>query len=555
MQTLLLLASLLAPQTPDGAPAGLPVRPPSAVVDLTTSAGVDLLSGAWRYADARPVPVEFRAPGPDGKPTGAPLATWDVAPRAGGADFDDSAWELVEPETLARRRGTGRLCFGWYRLELTVPERVGELDPRGATAVLRVVVDDYAEVWVDGELPRELGQSGGSLVAGWNAPNRLVVGRDLRPGQRIQLAVFAVNGPMSDAPANYLWVREAALELYGEPRAIAPTPVPTEVLRLDPALDVVLPRGARIEKLAEGFTFTEGPVWLPRGELLFSDPNENRIYRWTPDCGGGGSLSVFREASGYAGADVARFRQAGSNGLALHPDGGLAICEHGNRRVTRLAPDGRVAVLADRYRGGRLNSPNDLVFRSDGTLYFTDPPFGLPGFHGDPERELDVTGVYRLRDGELSLESDALTGPNGIALSPDERFLYVADWDDAHRAVTRYPLDAEGRLGPGSTFFDVGAAPEPEALDGLEVDELGNVYLSGPGGVWIVSPEGRHLGTLRGPELPANFAWGGTDGRTLFLTARGGLYRVRLGVRGAAWARAEDGVAAVGASTGKGERP
>jgi gluconolactonase len=184
-------------------------------------------------------------------------------------------------------------------------------------------------------------------------------------------------------------------------------------------------------------------------------------------------------------------------------------------------------VLADRYQGKRLNSPNDLVYRSDGALYFTDPPFGLPAFHDDPRRELDVTGVYCLIGGELKLVASELTGPNGVAFSPDERFLYVTNWDPAHKVVMRYRVAADGRLGAGEVFFNMTGAPGEEALDGVKVDRAGNLFVSGPGGAWVISPEGRHIGMIEAPELPANFAFGDADGRTLYMTARSGLYRIR----------------------------
>lgn len=307
-----------------------------------------------------------------------------------------------------------------------------------------------------------------------------------------------------------------------------------EVVRLDAALDAIVPAQPTIEKLAEGFLFTEGPVWLPEGALLFSDPNANRIYRWSASSG----LSMFRDKSGYDGADVAAYGQPGSNGLTLDATGRLVICEHGNRRVTRLEPTGALTVLADRFERQRLNSPNDLVTRSDGMLYFSDPPFGLPKFHEDPRRELPFCGVFRLgRDGAVKLVSRELSGPNGLAFSPDERFLYVTNWDPAKKVVMRYRVDVRGDLNTGDVFFDMHAAPEPEALDGIKVDVRGNLYVSGPGGIWILSPAGKHLGTIRAPELPANFAFGDADGRTLYMTARTGLYRMRLlleGIRPAA---------------------
>jgi gluconolactonase len=501
-----------------------PEGKPEAIVDLRTAEGVALVQGVWRYSDARIVEVDFNAAGADMKPSGPPIRTHDVEPKAGAAGFDDSAWEVLDPTTLEARRSTGRLAFNWYRTKVTVPAKVGFFDPTGSTLVFEIVVDDYAEVWVDGKLHYPFGQSGGAVIKGYNAPNRVVLGHNVQPGQQFQIAVFGINGPLSNPPANYIWIRSAALDFY------APKPLPAvgEIARLDPALDAILPADARIEKVAEGLTFGEGPVWDPEGSLLFSDPNQNVIYRWSLDDG----ISVFRANSGYAGADIGTYGQPGSNGLTFDPEGRLTIDQHGNRRVVRLEKNGVLTVLADRYQGKRLNSPNDLAYRSDGTLYFTDPPFGLPKFFDDPAKELPYSGVFSWRDGELRLEAADLAGPNGIAFSPDERFLYVTNWDTAKKVVMRYPVMADGRLGQGAVFYDMTAEPGDQALDGLKVDQAGNLFVSGPGGAWVLSPDGRHLGTIKAPELPANFAWGDADGRTLYMTARTGLYRIRTLIPG-----------------------
>lgn len=188
-----------------------PTGRPEASIDLATAEGVNLVKGEWRYNDAKIIEVDFRTPGADGQPTGAPIKTYDYTPHAGGADFDDSRWEVIAPTTLDRRRATGRICFNWYRIKLTIPERIGSFNPTESTLVFETALDDYAEVWVDGELPRGLGQAGGSVVAGWNAPNRLVIGRDVKPGQQIQLAVFGMNGPISNPPTNFIWMRHAKL--------------------------------------------------------------------------------------------------------------------------------------------------------------------------------------------------------------------------------------------------------------------------------------------------------------------------------------------------------
>jgi len=524
-----------------------PLGRPQAVVDLRTPEGARLVRGEWRYKDVKVVEVAHHAPGPDLKPSGPPNRTYDIAPRAGGADFDDSRWETLDPAALDGRRGTGRLSFNWYRIKVTIPEKLGGFDPTGATVVFETVVDDYAEVWVDGKLPLVVGQTGGPVAKGFNAPNRVVLTRNARPGQQIQLAVFGANGPLSSPPGNFIWVRSATLDFYKDTASHAPTvravalakgdavsetgtPSATgEIIRKDPALDAIVPPGARIEKLAGGFTFVEGPVWVrDGGYLLFSDPNENVVYRWSPD----GQVSVFRTKSGYAGVDIGEYTQPGSNGLTLDGEGRLTINEHGNRRVTRLEQNGVLTVLADRYEGRRLNSPNDLVYRSDGALYFSDPPFGLPKAYDDPRKELPYSGVFMLKDGKLRLVARDLKGPNGLAFSPDERFLYVGNWDPARKVVMRYPVRPDGTLGAGTVFYDMTGAEGEDALDGLKVDRRGNVYASGPGGLWIISPTGTHLGTVVGPEHPHNIAWGDDDGKTLYMAARTGVYRIRLSVAG-----------------------
>jgi gluconolactonase len=507
-----------------------PSRTPSAVIDLMTPVGVAQVGGEWRYHDVTITKTKFLEAGPDGQPSKTPNTAYDIEPKAGWASFDDSGWPSIDPTTLDKRRTAGRVSFNWYRIRLTIPDTIDGFDPTGSTVTFEVSVDDYAEVWVDGELSRIFGQRGGSVINGWNAPNRLIVGRDVKPGQQIQLAIFGINGPISQPPTNYVYVRRAKLEFAKgttEPLAVEPQEVNVLVKKNLPALDEIVPRNPKLFKLAEGFTFTEGPVWVGDA-LLFSDPNENRIYRYAQN----GVLSVFRENSGYEGEDVARYTQPGSNGNTLDPEGRLTTAEHGNRRISRTEKDGSLTVLASAYQGKRLNSPNDLVSKSDGAIYFTDPPFGLPEFYDDPDKELPFSGIYRAKDGEVDLLARDLKGPNGIAFSPDERFLYVGNWDPERKIVMRYPVKGDGTLGKGKVFFDMREAPEEEALDGLKVDVRGNVYASGPGGVWILSPAGKHLGTIVGPRPIHNFAWGDEDGKTLYMTAHGMLYRMPLLVEG-----------------------
>jgi gluconolactonase len=475
----------------------LPGRP-EAVIDLQTEDGCALVGATWRYADARIREVDFVDVGPDLGPGSSPNRTYDVEPHAQAADFDDSSWRVLAPAETMLRLGAGRVSFNWYRLTVTIPEGFD-----GRTAVFEIVIDDYAEVWVDGALPLALGQSGGQVVGGFNAPNRVLLGHDVRAGQTFSIAVFGINGPISASPSNYIWVWSATLEFHDG--------LPVEDL------------GDGLQRVATGFEFTEGPVWSPDGALLFSSPNTNAIYRWSP----AGRVDVFRAKSGYSGVDIGRYTQPGSNGLTFDPDGRLVICQHGNRRVLRVNPHGDTTVLADAYDGRRLNSPNDLVFGSDGTLYFTDPRFGLP----DPaEAELPFAGVFMVPPGgEPVLIDDTLDGPNGIALSPDERWLYVGNWDLERKVVVRYRV---GEVGAGEVIADLTDAPGEDAIDGIKVDVDGRLYVCGPGGLWVLAPDGEVLAKHELPEAPHNLAWGDDDGRTLYITAETSIYRLRLDVEG-----------------------
>ena len=518
---------------------------PDAVVDLRTPEGTARVNAQWRYSDTTIGQIEHRDVGVDLKASGKPNHTFDFSPDARAADYDDSKWEVIPADSLEQRRGHGRLSFNWYRIHVTVPEKVADFDTRGATVVFEIVVDDYAEVWGNGKLGNVLGQQGGSVVAGWNAPNRVVLTRDARPGEKFQIAVFGINGPLSTHPDTYIWVRSATLDFYRTGKLSHAREVKLEVDKRDAALDSILPANAKLEKVADGFTFTEGPVWVDAGNpaiapdsvdgfLLFSDPNNNFIYRLTPD----GDVQVYKTKSGYSGENIGEYRQSGSNGLTTDEQGRLTICQHGNRRVVRIEKNGTTTVLADQYEGKRLNSPNDLGYRSDGVLFFTDPPFGLPKFGDDPRRELNFSGVYSVKDGKVRLVSKDFTGPNGLAFSPDEKFLYVGDWNTKKAVVNRYPVNADGTLGKGELFFDLTTAGSDDAIDGIKVDQTGNVFVSGPGGLWIFSSSGKHLGTLHGSEHPHNMAWGDADHRALYLAAQTGIYRIRLNNPGAgAWVK------------------
>jgi gluconolactonase len=507
-----------------------PYGRPDATIDLRTKEGVQLVKGDWRYTDVRILEIDAKGPGADLKPSGAPVKTYDYAPHAGEAVFDDSKWAVLDPTTLDARRGNGKVSFNWYRIRVTLPQTVAALSVAGSTVSFEIVIDDYAEIWVNGKLTTVLGQSGGAVVKGWNAPNKVILTRNARPGEQFEIAVFGYNGPVSRAPENFIWVKSATLDFYKPGHGSGIQQVETKIIRKDPAVDTIISPDTKIEKVAGGFGFTEGPVWVREGGyLLFSDPNNNLIYRWSEDDG----VSVYRTHSGYSGTDVGEYGQPGSNGLTLDAQGRVTINEHGNRRVTRLEKNGQLTVLADRYQGKRLNSPNDLVYRSDGALYFTDPPFGLPKFFDDPRKELPFSGVYCLIQGKLKLVSTDLTGPNGLAFSPDEKYLYVDDWDDKEKIILRYEVQPDGSLTNKFTFLDATTEPGEDAWDGLKVDRLGNVYASGPGGLWIISPEGKHLGTVVGPEHPHNLAWGGEDRKTLYLAAQTGLYRISVNIPGA----------------------
>lgn len=302
------------------------------------------------------------------------------------------------------------------------------------------------------------------------------------------------------------------------------------IRRLDAALDKILSPAAKIEKVAGNFRFTEGPVWDRRGGfLLFSDIPSNAIMKWSSD----GNVSPFRKDI-FTGAhpDGAL---VGSNGLTLDRQGRLIAAEHGNRRVSRTEKDGTITVLADRYEGKRLNSPNDVVVRRNGDVYFTDPPYGLfrsnpPDPAKDPERELDFNGIYRISAGRLELLAK-VASPNGIAFSPDEKRLYVNNSDANNKIWYVYDVKSDGTVGEGKVLYE-SKDKTAGVPDGLRVDKNGNLWSSGPGGINIISPDGKLLGVVQFPEVPANCAWGDADGRTLYVTARTGLYRIRTKVAG-----------------------
>jgi gluconolactonase len=299
--------------------------------------------------------------------------------------------------------------------------------------------------------------------------------------------------------------------------------------RLLPTFDTLVPTDAVVEKVAGGFQFVEGPVWLPGrpGALMFSDIPANTVYRWTEGADSEVFLyPVMANDSGTGGT-------GGSNGLALDSEGRLILCEHGNRRVARMEVDGSRTTLADRYENRRLNSPNDIVFHSSGAAFFTDPPYGLEEQDESAAKEQSHNGVYRLDpDGTLTLVASRQTRPNGIGLSPDEQTLYVANSDKPpNQHWMSYPVRDDLSLGEGAVFFDANKMEQAGWADGLALDQSGNVYATGPGGVLVLDSSGQHLGTIALDEIATNVGWG-DDGKTLYITAHTSLYRVKLSVEG-----------------------
>jgi len=290
--------------------------------------------------------------------------------------------------------------------------------------------------------------------------------------------------------------------------------------RLDPALDTLVAAGAVIEKVAGGFKFTEGPLWRPDRTLWFSDVQGNVVRSVTPD---GKVAVVIENAGGAAAAPPDAF--IGPNGMAEAPDGSVWLAQHGGRQIVRVAPDRSLTPVVSTFEGKRLNSPNDLVFARDGALYFTDPPYGLAKQDDDPAKELRFNGVYRFANGRAQAVVRDLNRPNGLAFSPDFTVLYVNNSDAAKDLVMRYDVAADGTLSGGRVFADLTSKTDGLA-DGLKVAARGNVYTSGPGGVWVLSPAGVHLGTIKPPETPVNCGWG-DDGKTLYMTAITGIYRVK----------------------------
>ncbi|HET9693647.1 MAG TPA: SMP-30/gluconolactonase/LRE family protein [Steroidobacteraceae bacterium] len=331
------------------------------------------------------------------------------------------------------------------------------------------------------------------------------------------------------------WLLGLGSDAWGAGREVSPFASERgRVVRLDARLDALLPATTRLETIASGHRWLEGPLWDARTHsLLYSDIPANAVYRWRADAA---APELFLAQSGYTGSAPYAGREPGSNGLVFDAQGRLVLCQHGDRRIVRLERDGTRTVLVDRYQGRRLNSPNDAIYASNGDLYFTDPPFGLPQAFDDPGRELDVSGVYRLRaDGTLELLIADLRAPNGIALSPDERTLYVTDVADDRPAWYAYAL-VDGRPVSRRLLADAAAWTRVRrgGPDGLETDAAGNVFAAGPEAVYVFAPDGTLLGLVETGVPTANLAWG-EDGSTLFIAADTEILKLRTSTRAPRW--------------------
>jgi gluconolactonase len=307
--------------------------------------------------------------------------------------------------------------------------------------------------------------------------------------------------------------------------------VPATITSLDPRFDQLVPKDAKLEKIADGFTWVEGPVWHKQGGyLLFSDIPANAVYKWKS----GEGASVYLKSSGYSGTALFAGMEPGSNGLTFDAKGQLVLCRHGDRQIGRLESNGTIVPLADHYDGHKINSPNDLVYKSNGDLYFTDPPFGLPHAFADSSKA-PVQGVYRLaKDGTLTLLIHDIKAPNGIAFSPDEKTLYVSDVDPKRAAWLAYDMQPDGTVTNGRVFFDATRWRKDPFFgpDGFKVDHQGNIFGARPGGLSVIAPDGTLLGTIETGQPTSNVAWG-EDGRTLFITGGSSVYRLHLTTSGA----------------------
>lgn len=349
--------------------------------------------------------------------------------------------------------------------------------------------------------------------------------------QQMLLALVAAAIPFSLVSASSLAAQTKSGDL-----------IPVKLDRLDASIDKIVPADAKLEHIVSGFKWIEGPLWAD-GKLFFAEIPSNSIRTWTP----GKGVSIFMQPSGYKGSAPYGGPEPGTNGMTLDARRRLSVAGHAQRDIFRfesLDPKGTITILADSYKGKKLNSPNDLVYKSDGSLYFTDPPYGLRTQQdNDPDKQLNVNGVYRIphaleqkpgappeRD-QLQLLVTDLPRPNGIAFSPDEKYLYVNS-TQPRKIWMRYTVKPDGTLTDAKLLYDATADTRPGGPDGMKVDVEGNIYSAGPGGVWIISPEGKPLGTIVMPGRVANVAWGGADRKLLYITGSEGIFRVHLKIAG-----------------------
>jgi gluconolactonase len=305
-----------------------------------------------------------------------------------------------------------------------------------------------------------------------------------------------------------------------------------DIVRLDPRFDKLVPLNVKVERIVSGRKWVEGPVWNRKEHyLLFSDIPINSAIKWQE----GKGTSVFLRPSGYSGKAAFEGPEPGSNGLAFDSEGRLVLAEHGDRRVARLEKNGKQTTLVDRFEGKRINSPNDLVFKSNGDLYFTDPPFGLPKSFDDPRKEIPFQGVYKLsKAGKLVLLTKDIKAPNGIAFSPDEKKLYISNADPMNAVWMVFDVKPDGTIENGKVLFNATGwtKTKPGAPDGMKVDREGNIFAAGPGGIHVISADGKHLGSIETGTPTGNVAWG-EDGSSLFITSSTNVYRLKLTTKGA----------------------
>ena len=372
----------------------LAVDKPQAIADLKTTEGAALVNATWFVQPAHIAETDFKSPGAGTSdplklyPTGMKIKTHTLHPQIKAADFD-KGFVTVKPTDLEMREGMGLVSAAWYKVDITIPATIGGLNTTGSTAVFEITVDDYSEIWVNGKQMHGFGQSGNGVISGYNTRNRVILTNNAKAGDHFTIAVLGINGPLGMIPDNYIWIRNAVIDFYanGSPANAAWKDI-GKIYTIDSTFNSVIAPGTKVEKIADGFSFTVGPVWHPDGYLLFSDPNTNTIYRYNPV---NNNVTVYMSHSGYTGADIGAYGQPGSNGLVIDKEGRLIIDQHGNRRVIRIEKKGPVTVLADNIDGRHFNSPNDVVLKSDGAVYFTDPPYGLPGFFNDQKKELECS--------------------------------------------------------------------------------------------------------------------------------------------------------------------